>query len=105
MEPVIPIENDRRKGRGAVSNASGRFDLAREDVHDGWDLPEDRADFVTDVREEVPRSFITYNKSPDLPFDRSINPYRGCEHGCIYCFARPRTPIWGCRQDWILKPG
>ncbi|WP_233152183.1 PA0069 family radical SAM protein [Marinibacterium profundimaris] len=93
------IDRDRRRGRGAASNAAGRFDLARQEEHDGWDIPEDRPSFVTEVREEVPKSVITYNRSPDLPFDRSINPYRGCEHGCIYCFARPSHAYLG------LSPG
>lgn len=80
----------RRLGRGAVSNAPGRFeaqDRAYQD--DGWDREEDLQTLRTEVSVERPRKIITYNRSPDLPFDRSINPYRGCEHGCIYCFARP----------------
>ncbi|MEP5152909.1 PA0069 family radical SAM protein [Planktotalea sp.] len=94
------IEKQRRKGRGAVSNASGRFErIARIDSDDGWDIPEDRSNFRTYVREEMARSIISYNRSPDLPFDRSINPYRGCEHGCIYCFARPSHAYLG------LSPG
>jgi DNA repair photolyase len=73
-----------------LDNASGRFEkLAREGSHDGWDLPEDDRLLRTEVTLERPRSALSYNTSPDLPFDRSINPYRGCEHGCIYCFARP----------------
>ncbi len=78
------------RGRGANSNAAGRYerlDIAYED--DGWDRPLDAMVLRTTVQEELPRSVITYNRSPDLPFDRSLNPYRGCEHGCIYCFARP----------------
>jgi DNA repair photolyase len=93
------IDKDRRRGRGAVNNASGRFDMARIEVGDGWDIPEDRANFQTQVSSEVARSLINYNRSPDLPFDRSINPYRGCEHGCIYCFARPTHAYLG------LSPG
>lgn len=80
----------RLRGRGAASNVAGRFEpYAREPVSDGWDIPEDERLLRTEVSEEVPRSVITRNNSPDIPFDRSLNPYRGCEHGCIYCFARP----------------
>ncbi len=84
--------------RAALSNAAGRFDLAREVECDGWGMPEVKP-ANTSVRDEWARSLITYNKSPDLPFDRSINPYRGCEHGCIYCFARPSHAYLG------LSPG
>ena len=93
------IAPDRRKARGAATNAAGRFDLARGEDSDGWNIPEDRPGFTTEVTLERPRSLITYNTSPDLPFDRSINPYRGCEHGCIYCFARPSHAYLG------LSPG
>jgi DNA repair photolyase len=81
----------RAPGRGAVTNRAGRFEPhAREEVEDGWDLQEeDLPPLRTEVRLERPRTVITRNTSPDVPFDRSINPYRGCEHGCIYCFARP----------------
>ena len=80
----------RRRGRAAGSNPAPRF-LAesRTAFHDGWDLEEDLPPLRTEVREEVPRRVITRNTSPDVGFDRSLNPYRGCEHGCIYCFARP----------------
>ncbi|WP_224815140.1 PA0069 family radical SAM protein [Hasllibacter sp. MH4015] len=88
------------KGRAALSNATGRFEaVAREAVDDGWDLAEELPPLRTEVTEEVPRSIITRNTSPDVPFDRSINPYRGCEHGCIYCFARPTHAYLG------LSPG
>jgi DNA repair photolyase len=71
----------------------------REAADDGWDIPEDLPPLRTEVRVERPRSVITRNASPDVPFDRSINPYRGCEHGCIYCFARPS-------HAWLgLSPG
>lgn len=79
------------RARGACSNAAGRYERYRRMYEsDGWDdeRPEERT-AATVVSEERPRRMITYNRSPDLPFDRSINPYRGCEHGCIYCFARP----------------
>ncbi len=82
-----------RKGRGAVSNAaSTRFTaLGREAADDGWDLPDPDGERrpETVVGRDSARRVITRNQSPDVPFDRSINPYKGCEHGCIYCFARP----------------
>ena len=88
-------------GRGAASNHVGRFEAhARTVVDDGWDSAEDVLPVLrTETSFEVPRSLITYNRSPDLPFDRSINPYRGCEHGCVYCFARPSHAYLG------LSPG
>lgn len=84
----------RVKGRGANSNTAGRYE--RQSRHydgDGWEIAEEEQILRTQVSFEVPKKIITYNRSPDLPFDRSINPYRGCEHGCIYCFARP-THAW-----------
>ena len=94
QEPSRPVPPEARKGRGAASCDSGRFEgLKRTGVNDGWDIPEDTHVLRTEVTEEQPRSAITWQRSPDLPFDRSINPYRGCEHGCIYCFARP-THAW-----------
>ncbi len=90
----------RAAGRGAVSNRVGRFEaLDREVVDDGWEREDEARVLRTQVSFESPRSLITYNRSPDLPFDRSINPYRGCEHGCIYCFARPSHAYLG------LSPG
>jgi len=84
----------RARGRGAASNRSGRFERhAREAVHDGWETDQDLPPLRTEVSVERPRSVVTRNTSPDVGFDRSINPYRGCEHGCIYCFARP-THAW-----------
>src|SRR5205809_6460451 len=77
--------------RGARSFVAGRFEtLAREPFDDGW-TPEERdaAELRTRVTEEGPRSIISRNDSPDIGFSQSINPYRGCEHGCIYCYARP----------------
>ncbi|MBY6161410.1 PA0069 family radical SAM protein [Mameliella alba] len=92
--PARPVDPDRARGRAALSRDCGRYErLRREDEHDGWDLPEEGAVFRTEVSEERPRSIINYVRSPDLPFDRTLNPYRGCEHGCIYCFARP-THAW-----------
>jgi DNA repair photolyase len=79
------------KGRGASEKAEGRFEVRRiESVDDGWwqEQQEERAP-ATSVRPEIARSIISHNESPDLPFSQSINPYRGCEHGCIYCYARP----------------
>ncbi len=89
------IDRARRRGRGAVSNRASRYDLAREEVQDGWEIDETRSVFRTVVQEESPRSVVTRNNSPDVPFDRSLNPYRGCEHGCIYCFARPSHAYLG----------
>ncbi|WP_424943004.1 PA0069 family radical SAM protein [Aliiroseovarius crassostreae] len=89
------IEAERRRGRGATSNFAGRFEpYATEDFDDGWEK-QDRGQFQTQVTVESPRKVITRNTSPDIPFDRSINPYRGCEHGCIYCFARPTHAYLG----------
>src|SRR4051795_2224223 len=94
------VERDRRRGRGAQSNASGRYEpLARAAFDDGWRTLEDLPPFKTTVTEERARKIITRNESPDISFDRSINPYRGCEHGCVYCFARPTHAYMG------LSPG
>ncbi|MEM7440896.1 MAG: PA0069 family radical SAM protein [Pseudomonadota bacterium] len=96
----LPIEKSRRKARGARTNAVSRYErFSREEEDDGWDIPEDRDRFQTHVSDEHARTIISYNRSPDLPFDRSINPYRGCEHGCVYCFARPTHAYLG------LSPG
>ncbi len=86
------------KGRGAVSNRSGRYETEqRVAVDDGWATPEDGEPEAlrpsTTVTVDSSRTVIARNQSPDVPFDRSINPYRGCEHGCVYCFARP-THAW-----------
>ena len=79
------------KGRGAASNREGRFESSRSEVFDdGWTPDDDPAPSVeTHVTHEQARGIISRNDSPDVHFDQSINPYRGCEHGCIYCFARP----------------
>ncbi|MEP1198281.1 PA0069 family radical SAM protein [Tateyamaria sp.] len=88
------------RGRAALSNMVGRFEpITRHSVDDGWAKDEELPTLRTEVSIEHPRSVITYNRSPDLPFDRSINPYRGCEHGCVYCFARPSHAYLG------LSPG
>ena len=90
------VAAERRRGRGAASNASGRFELLRrEDFDDGWEPDEAPAPFETEVTPERARSIIARNQSPDIAFDRSINPYRGCEHGCFYCFARPSHAYLG----------
>jgi DNA repair photolyase len=92
----LRIEVDRRRGRGAGLNPGGRFEPSRhESFDDGWQSLEDLPPFKTEVQIEKPRTAITRNTSPDIPFDRSINPYRGCEHGCIYCFARPTHAYMG----------
>ncbi|GLQ48543.1 radical SAM protein [Dyella lipolytica] len=81
------------KGRGAASNPEGRFETIRHHAEDdGWQhavLDEDQPRPRTEVTEECARSVITHNDSPDIRFTQALNPYRGCEHGCIYCFARP----------------
>ncbi len=85
------------RGRGAVSNATGRFEAQQRVLtDDGWGtLDAEPPVLKTSVAIDATRSIITRNASPDLPFDRSINPYRGCEHGCIYCFARPTHAYLG----------
>jgi DNA repair photolyase len=85
------------KGRGAASNAVGRFEkMEREACDDGWgNLGEELPPLRTEVAIDASRTAINYINSPDLPFDRSINPYRGCEHGCIYCYARPSHAYLG----------
>ena len=90
------IGETRRRGRGAVSNATGRFEPERREAFDdGWDILSDLAPFKTEVRDEIAKTIIATNDSPDIAFDQSINPYRGCEHGCIYCYARPSHAYWG----------
>ncbi|MEZ5926620.1 MAG: PA0069 family radical SAM protein [Hyphomicrobiaceae bacterium] len=86
--PAIPI--DARRGRGAASNVSGRFEVeSRQPIDDGWHSLADATPALTEVQIEAARTIITTNQSPDISFDQSINAYRGCEHGCIYCYARP----------------
>lgn len=80
------------KNRGAISNPEGRFEKEKYEIfHDGWDLGEEEnlSPLETILFPEKAKSIISYNDSPDIGFDQSINPYRGCEHGCIYCYARP----------------
>ena len=85
------MKHEVTKGRGATLQIEGRFEsLAREIVDDGWSTAdEELPPFRTTVTEEHAKSIISHNESPDLPFSQSINAYRGCEHGCIYCYARP----------------
>jgi DNA repair photolyase len=88
------IEAERRRGRGARSNRGGRYESElREAFDDGWESLGDLEPFKTEVARETAKSIIASNDSPDVGFDQSINPYRGCEHGCIYCYARP-THAW-----------
>jgi DNA repair photolyase len=90
------VYRERRRGRGTASNASGRYEpLARVAFDDGWQGSEQLPPFKTTVTIDATRKIITRNDSPDLSFDRSINPYRGCEHGCVYCFARPTHAYLG----------
>jgi DNA repair photolyase len=102
--PAGPVESDilaeRRRGRGAQTNISGRYEpQLREAFDDDWGTLEELPEIRTDVQVERARRIITRNQSPDISFDRSINPYRGCEHGCSYCFARPTHANMG------LSPG
>ncbi|MCO6388363.1 PA0069 family radical SAM protein [Aliihoeflea sp. 40Bstr573] len=95
-EAGLRVVPDRRRGRGAGVNPSGRFEkFERHVFDDGWNSFEELPPFKTDVQIEKPRTIITRNDSPDISFDRSINPYRGCEHGCVYCFARPTHSYMG----------
>jgi DNA repair photolyase len=102
----------RSRGRGALSNASGRFERQHaEAFEDGWDVQEDAPSLRTETIVERPKTLITYNASPDLHFDRTINPYKGCEHGCIYCYARPNHAFRGLSAGLdfetkiFIKPG
>ncbi|MBN9072139.1 MAG: PA0069 family radical SAM protein [Rhizobiales bacterium] len=99
-ESGIRVRPDRNHGRSAGINPSGRYEpLSRSVFDDGWNSLEELPPFRTEVQVERPRTIITRNDSPDISFDRSINPYRGCEHGCVYCFARPSHAYMG------LSPG
>ena len=96
----IRVRPDRSRGRSAGINPSGRFEpVTRHVFDDGWNSLEELPPFKTEVQVEKPRTIVTRNESPDISFDRSINPYRGCEHGCVYCFARPTHAFMG------LSPG
>jgi DNA repair photolyase len=95
-----PVEVERRPGRGSTINPDGRFEPTQRVVEpDGWDFTPEPEPLKTEVTLEKPKTIITRNDSPDISFDRSINPYRGCEHGCVYCFARPSHSYQG------LSPG
>ncbi|MEO1701147.1 MAG: PA0069 family radical SAM protein [Pseudomonadota bacterium] len=84
------------RGRASQINPTGRFEpFARAPMDDGWQSLEELPPFKTEVQSEQARTAITRNQSPDVPFDRSVNPYRGCEHGCVYCFARPSHTYQG----------
>ncbi len=99
MDEVLP---DRaRKGRGAIGNATGRFEPERRELtDDGWGgADEVPPPLDTIYGRDTAKTIIARNDSPDVPFDRSLNPYRGCEHGCVYCFARPTHAYLG------LSPG
>jgi DNA repair photolyase len=94
------IDSERRRGRGARSNRAGRYESERrESFDDGWESLGDLEPFRTEVAREMAKSIVATNDSPDVGFDQSINPYRGCEHGCIYCYARPTHAYLG------LSPG
>lgn len=95
--PVAAVlDNDLRRGRGARTNASGRFETEqRSAFDDGWEGLAELRPLKTHVRREQARSIIATNDSPDISFDQSINPYRGCEHGCSYCYARPTHAYLG----------
>ena len=101
MLPPQPLKA--MKGRGAVTNLQGRYEVnGREAYDDGWRRDEDEdapAGWKTHVTDEAAKTILSRNTSPDLPFSVSLNPYRGCEHGCIYCFARPTHSYLG------LSPG
>ena len=105
-------QGQRLRARGVSSNVSGRFEASeRVAFDDGWDIEEADHLVTTEVRVERARSALAWNRSPDLPFDRSINPYRGCEHGCVYCFARPShaflnlSPGLDFETQLIARPG
>ncbi|MFD0988401.1 PA0069 family radical SAM protein [Methyloligella solikamskensis] len=94
------VAAERRRGRGALTNRSGRFEpIAYQPADDGWGSVGELEALSTQVQEIRAKTVITRNDSPDIGFDRSINPYRGCEHGCVYCFARPTHAFMG------LSPG
>lgn len=96
----LRLRPDRARGRAAGINPSGRYEpVSRHVFDDGWESLEELPPFKTEVQVERTRTIITRNSSPDISFDRSVNPYRGCEHGCVYCFARPTHAYMG------LSPG
>jgi DNA repair photolyase len=91
-----PLGRKAFKGRGVLLNPAGRFERqSLEEVHDGWYVEEQPDTIATTVEPDRARGIITTNNSPDIPFEQSINPYRGCEHGCVYCYARPSHAYMG----------
>src|SRR6186713_1798735 len=102
-EPLYPddqVAEPQHNGRGALSNASSRYDDEKKiRTTDGWDIEDELPPLRTTLTRDATRTILARNTSPDVPFDRSINPYRGCEHGCSYCFARPSHAYLG------LSPG
>ncbi|KQV45134.1 PA0069 family radical SAM protein [Massilia sp. Root335] len=103
LSEVQPQPMHLYKGRGATSNLQGRYEVyTRERTYDGWHIDRDASgerQLKTEVVSEIAKSILSRNSSPDIPFNVSLNPYRGCEHGCIYCFARPSHSYLG------LSPG
>ena len=100
MQNAITKKPGAMRGRGAISNTNGRYESQQNEAFDdGWDGHVEEFHTKTQVHTDASRSVLTYNDSPDIPFDRSVNPYRGCEHGCVYCFARPSHAYLG------LSPG
>jgi DNA repair photolyase len=100
LYPDDQIAEPEHNGRGALSNASSRYDDEKKiRTTDGWDIEDELPPLRTTLTKDATRTIIARNTSPDVGFDRSINPYRGCEHGCIYCFARPTHAYLG------LSPG
>ena len=100
LYPDDEVPQSQHNGRGALSNASSRYDDEKKiRTTDGWDIEDELPPLRTTLTKDATRTILARNTSPDVPFDRSINPYRGCEHGCIYCFARPTHAYLG------LSPG
>jgi DNA repair photolyase len=100
LYPDDEVAQPQHNGRGALSNASSRYDDEKMiRTTDGWDIEDELPPLRTTLTKDATRTILARNTSPDVPFDRSINPYRGCEHGCIYCFARPTHAYLG------LSPG
>jgi hypothetical protein len=97
--PPVRMPSLARRGRGAVSNPAPRFDgREAEAFDDGWNTLESFAELPplpTTLTRDASRSVISWNTSPDIGFDRAVNPYRGCEHGCVYCYARPSHAYLG----------
>ena len=108
-EPAARMPSGFHHGRGAVTNPAVRFSSSVvSPFDDGWDTLtgeiEEPVKLATTLIKDATKSVIAWNSSPDLGFDRAVNPYRGCEHGCVYCYARPPTPISAIPRDLISKP-